>query len=74
MLTPHTQERCFRFWEIINEAQTKKEIERAVTGLKAWKSSNSYRLTESDKAAIDLYIHQAKKGINRTLNYSNRSF
>jgi hypothetical protein len=51
--SPHTQIRLTSFFEWIDDPQYKA---RAVKGLRAWKMTNTHRLTVADKVNIDYVL------------------
>lgn len=52
-VTPWTAARLTNFFNWVDDDG---DLKRAINGLKKWKSSQSYRLTMSDKASIDYVI------------------
>ena len=53
----HVEVRLERFQELLKDPSYGKA--RAIKGLKSWKSSQAYRLTEFDKRVIDRAIANA---------------
>jgi hypothetical protein len=57
-LSPHVKERLIRFKELCEDPSYGRK--RAIEGLKSYRYSQTYRITEKDSVAIKLAIHDAE--------------